>query len=365
LSEEDMIKAGVLNMQKCVETIDETFKLLGKGDYLMGGPRENEHGLMIWFPEEKRFANMPIAGPDRRFLAMISYLGGKFNVCGEKWYGSNIENPKKRGLPRSILIVVLNDPISSKPLAFMSANLISAMRTGAVPGVAAKYLANQDSKVAGIIGCGVISKTCLMAIVETHKDLKEIKVYDIFQEKAKSFCKEMSQMLSLNVYPVDSLEKAIVGTDIISVAAAGKKHPFIKTEWLKEGSLLTLTGVADLSDDCYMNNKIVADNWKMHLAWLTESKEHPKGVESIVDWAMSGKLLKLIDDGRKKQEDILSLGDIVSGKVQGRKDKKEKIIFISGGMSVEDIAWGYTIYKKALKEGIGKELALWNKPYWF
>ena len=52
LSEEDMIQAGVLDMKKCVKVIDEMFKVVGKGDYLMGGPNENEHGIMLWFPEE-------------------------------------------------------------------------------------------------------------------------------------------------------------------------------------------------------------------------------------------------------------------------------------------------------------------------
>jgi ornithine cyclodeaminase len=365
LSEEDMKKAGVLNISKCVEVIDETFKLLGKGDYLMGGPRENEHGIMIWFPEKKRFPNMPVAGPDRRFMAMVAYLGGKFNICGEKWYGSNIENPRKRRLPRSILTVILNDPVTAEPLAFMSANLVSAMRTGAVPGVAAKYLAKDGAENVGVIGCGVINKACLMAIAETQKDLKEVKVFDIVREKAEAFCDEMSKKLNLQIYPVNSLKESVVEADIISVAAAGEKKVAIKTEWLKEGSLLTLTGTADLTDECYIQNKVVVDNWKMHKAWLSEGKEHPKGIESITSWAPSGQLLKLVNNGRKDEADIDSLGDVALGKAKGRKDNKEKVIFITGGMPVEDIAWAYTIYEEAKKKKIGQELTLWEEPHWF
>ena len=51
LDEENMIKAGVLDMKRCVEVIDEVFVLLGKGDYLMGGPGNNEHGQKIFFPK--------------------------------------------------------------------------------------------------------------------------------------------------------------------------------------------------------------------------------------------------------------------------------------------------------------------------
>src|SRR5690625_1295101 len=158
VDEEDIIKAGVLNMKRCVEVIDETFKLVGKGDYLMGGPRENEHGIMLWFPEKTRTKRMPVAGPDRRFMSMISYLGGRFHVIGNKWYGSKSENRKLK-LPRSIHTMTFNDPDTSEPLVIKAGNLISAMRTGAVPGVAAKYLANKNAEVAGVIGTGVINRS--------------------------------------------------------------------------------------------------------------------------------------------------------------------------------------------------------------
>ena len=63
-------------------------------------------------------------------------------MAGMKWYGSNCEN-KASGLPRSILMMMLNDKDTGAPLALMSANLVSCYRTGAIPGVGAKYLARK------------------------------------------------------------------------------------------------------------------------------------------------------------------------------------------------------------------------------
>ena len=108
MSEPDCIAAGVLNTPKCVNNAEEVFKLLARGDYLMGGNNHNNHGMYIVFPEETPFPNMPVAGPDRRFVAMPAYLGGRFNICGQKWYGSNAAN-KSCGLPRSVLMVTLNN----------------------------------------------------------------------------------------------------------------------------------------------------------------------------------------------------------------------------------------------------------------
>ena len=75
---------------------------------------------------------MPKNADDRRFMAMPAYLGGRFDMAGVKWYGSNAEN-RKKGLPRSILMLTLNDKDTGAPLAYMSANILSAYRTGAVP----------------------------------------------------------------------------------------------------------------------------------------------------------------------------------------------------------------------------------------
>ena len=116
LNEEEMIQAGVLDSALCVDVLDEMFQLIGKGDYIMGGPKHNEHGIKIGFPDNPEFEGMPANGPDRRFMAMVAYLGGRFKVAGEKWYGSNIINPG-RGLPRSVLMVMMWTPASPSACA--------------------------------------------------------------------------------------------------------------------------------------------------------------------------------------------------------------------------------------------------------
>lgn len=364
LSERDMIEAGVLDVEGCVDVMEETFRLLGEGDYLMGGPLGNEHGHMLWFPEEKLGPNMPVKGPDRRFMAMIAYLGGRFNVIGEKWYGSNTTNPQ-RGLPRSILNVILNDPDTSEPLAFMSANLLSAMRTGAVPGVATKYLARSDAGVIGVIGGGVINKACLMAIAKEMNQVDKVVICDINMDKARDFAGEMSERLGCEVVPTTKVKGAVVEADVISVATSGPQKARIETEWLKEGTVVTLTGPADMDDEVFVDNPIVADNWKMHQAWRTEAEEHPKGVESITEWAPTGQLIKLTVDGAVDEDRIMNLGDIVKGDVNGRKEASDKIIFVTGGMPVEDVAWAYELLQRAEEKGIGQVLNLWEEPYWF
>ncbi len=73
MSEQDMVDAGVTDMHKCIEVMTEMFKLLGKGDYRMGSGNSNSHGIMMTFPKNPQFPNMPADGPDRRFMSMPAY----------------------------------------------------------------------------------------------------------------------------------------------------------------------------------------------------------------------------------------------------------------------------------------------------
>ena len=63
MSEPDCIAAGVLDAGMCVDNAEEVFRLLAKGDYLMGGAGRNSHGLPLVFPETSPFPAMPLAGP--------------------------------------------------------------------------------------------------------------------------------------------------------------------------------------------------------------------------------------------------------------------------------------------------------------
>jgi len=364
LSEPDMIKAGVLDVKHCAEVMDETFHLLGEGDFVMGGYNGSDHGCMLWYPKESPFPNMPLAGPDRRYMAMPAYVGGRYNVCGVKWYGSNVTNPKQRGLPRSILLVCLNDSVTGEPLAIMSANLLSAMRTGCVPGVATKYLAKKDAESVGVIGCGVISRACARGILVNMPNVKRMYLNDIVRASAESFAEELSKEFDVEMIITDNLKDAVVDSDVISVAAAGPVPVVIDKSWLKPGCLFTATGHAELSEECWEENQVIFDYWPMHHLWMEEGKMHPDGIESTRTWAPSYQMFKLLEEGKAHEEDLISLSDVVVGKVPARKSEDDKIIFISGGLPVEDVTWGYTLYEEAIKQGLGQELKLWDQAHW-
>lgn len=362
LSEPDLIETGVLDADKCINVCEEVFRILHEGDYLMGGPNHNEHGLVLVFPKETKFKNMPVAGPERRFISMPAYLGGRFNVCGEKWYGSNVKNPKERGLPRSVLNVTINDPETCEPIAYMSGNLISSMRTGCIPGVGVRYLANKDAETISVIGVGPIQKATMLAMKSEMKNLKKVVAMAAHLERAQGFAKWAKEELGLEGEAVETLEEATRKGDIISVAASPAKPLYFKDEWLKPGATMLLTSPIEADDDFWLKNKITFDNTKMHEAYYEEALELGDIKKACNGW---GRMYELME--QRRMTDLahsISLGDVVVDPSLGRKDPAVKEIFVTSGQVLFDVAWGYELYRQAKKKGIGQTLKLWDEPYW-
>ena len=363
LSEEDMIKAGVKDMASCVEVMEDLLITLYKGEYVMGGANHNSHGCMIMFPDDPQFEGMPKNADDRRFMAMPAYLGGRYQMAGMKWYGSNVDN-KKKGLPRSILMMMLNDKDTGAPLALMSANLVSAYRTGGIPGVGAKYLAKKDAKVVSIIGPGVMGKTSLAAFVSVCPQVDTVKIKGRSQRSMDAFVKfvkeELPQIKHIEI--CDTVEEAVRDSDIISFTTTVRddvsSFPYISGDWIKKGALISMPSAARFDDEFLAGCKLVVDNSKLYEAW---EEEYPYPTYPQVQ-IIGTKFTDLKHDGKIKAEDIIDITDIIEKRRPGRESDDEIIVYSVGGMPVEDIAWGGTVYRNAVKMGIGIKLPLWDKP---
>ncbi len=363
LSEEDMLEAGVADMDRCIASMEDMFSLLGKGDYRMGSKNSNSHGIMIDFPDNPPFPNMPKNGPDRRYMAMPAYLGGRFDIVGNKWYGSNKENCEK-GLPRSILTLMLNDKDTGAPVALMSANILSSMRTGAVPGVAAKYLAGKNAKVLGIIGPGVVNKSSAAAMLSACPSIDTLKICGrrrVTSENMEQYLRERYPQIR-RVEIVETHEEAVRDADVITIATSGAaQDPYIKAEWIKPGAFFNLPASIHFDDSFLQENRVrhVVDNWLMYESWKDEFG-YPlyKAIDEMACYYED-----MIHDGTLEPDRIIELGDIINGEIPARNDPDDIVLFTTGGMPVEDVAWGYDLYQTALEKGLGTKLTLWKEPH--
>ncbi|MFV0432361.1 MAG: tyramine oxidase subunit B [Leucobacter sp.] len=363
LDEPDMIAAGVTDMADCVDTMSEVLALFRAGDYRMAGPHNISHGAQLFFPDEELFPGMPVDGPDRRFMAMPAYLGGSFRVAGCKWYGSNIAN-RERGLPRSILMFTLSDKDTGAPLAIMSANLLSAYRTGAIPGVGARYLAREDAAVVGIVGPGPINRASFEAFMAVRPGISSVKVFGIAPADVERFIAWASERYPrvASFEAVDSAEAAVRGSDIVSIAvpspAGSANYPRVENAWVKPGAFVFCPSHLALDEALVQRARHVVDSRRIYEAWADEIPA--PAYETVGLWGVN--LVDRVRDGSLEASRFEDLGEIIPGLAPGRTSDDEVFIFGTGGMPVQDVGWAAKVYRNALERGIGTRLKLWDAP---
>jgi len=254
------------------------------------------------------------------------------------------DNLPKHGMPTIMASILLNDSQTGKPLALMEGAYITALRTGAASGVAAKYLARRDSNVVGVIGTGVQSRTQVWALTEVLEKITKVKAYDLLPGRAEPFSKDISTKHSLNVETVETSKECAQGSDVLVVATTSKT-PVFDGHWLKKGTHVSSIGVTgpegrELDDTTIKNAKIVVDTKE---GALTES----------------GDLIIPIRNGTISKDSVYAeLHEIVGGTKLGRASDDEITCWKAVGLATEDAAVARLVYDKAKKEGLGKEVDL-------
>jgi ornithine cyclodeaminase/alanine dehydrogenase len=274
--------------------------------------------------------------PDAFIHAMPAYLPD-LKAAGMKWVSGYPDNFKK-GLPYISGLLILNDPETGIPIAVMDCTWITAMRTGAVTAVAAKYLARPDASVIGIIGCGVQGRSNLEALAAALKKITTIKAFDTRPEVQKAYVEEMGKKFKFNVVGVGSPREVVEGSDVIvtAVPIAKDPQPVIEDSWLKPGALAAPVDLDTL--------------WKAEVMQKVD-KFCVDDTPQTLHFKSEGYLKSL-------PEIYADLGEIVAKKKPGRQNDKERIMSMNLGLALEDVAVATHIYQTALEKGIGRKLPL-------
>jgi len=265
---------------------------------------------------------------DGDFRAMPASLPG---AAGLKWVNVHPGN-LAQGVPTIMAVLIYNDPSTGYPLAIMDATDLTAYRTGATAAIAAVHLARKDSRTMGVVGAGRQAYTQILAHVEKfHFD--EIRVYDIYPQATRRLIK------SLPHHPLKpaTLEEA-VKTDILCTVTTARQ-PVVKKEWVLPGTHINAIGA-----DAGGKEELEPDVLKDAIVVVDDLRQASKAGEINVP----------ISKGLFKPEDVYAdLGDIITGRKQGRTDSKQITIFDSTGVAIEDIAVAKLLYELAKLKHIG------------
>jgi ornithine cyclodeaminase/alanine dehydrogenase-like protein (mu-crystallin family) len=334
LTLEDVINAGGKDIELASKDVLRGFELFSKGKIILP-------------PKTTLKQN----SQEESIEGLVNFLPSLINVDGEeiiscKMMGSMPSN-LNRGLPRATGLIVLFDASTKSPLCVMDAQVISAIRTGAVSLISAKKLARQDTEKVGLIGAGVNMRTQLLGVSKSLKNIKEVKVFSRGDSKYK-FSKEMNELTGLNIIPVNSVKEAVQEADLIITCIANSSKPALfKRDIKNEGVTIFNIGCYESHEDIVASSdKIISDFWEY-------SKHRGVQPHSI---AFSK---KLIEDSQ-----VINLGDILFNNVEGRENSSENIFFSPTGLGFEDGLVAWRVYKTALEKGIGKKIKLWDSTEW-
>lgn len=286
-----------------------------------------EHG-------EGRYENPPKPGvhplPDSFIHAMPGYLTG-LDLCGMKWVSGFFGNPRS-GLPSISGLIVLNDPQTGFPIAVMDAAYITAVRTAAISGVAARFLAREDAELLGIVGAGVQGRYNLITLARAVPGLQRARVFDTDSGALAHFCSAMPEHVGLRVEPASSARDALEGADLL-VTATGQLHSVeFSADWVCRGALVLPVHSAGWEPAIIREaDKFVVDDWQQ----FRSSLGGPDGFYGEMPTPHA------------------QLGEIVAGVKPGRERDDERIISFNYGMAIQDIGMASEVLRRARERGMG------------
>lgn len=316
----------LLPMKEAMSAVEEAFRQYALGEAIM--PLRT---------------TIRIAGYKGVNLAMPAYVGGDMDALGLKVVSVYGDNPEKYGLPAVLATVVLNDPRTGDLLAIVDGTWLTAMRTGAVSGVATCYLAREDVKTAAVFGAGVQARTQLMAVCEA-REIVTARVYDPVPEIQNRYCQEMSERLGIEVTPVSSPHAAVEGADVV-IAASSARTPLFDGEWLSPGTHVNGVGshspaARELDTTTILRSKLVVDQREAALA-------------------EAGDVIIPLNEGHVTADHIhAELGEVVAGLKEARANEDEITVFKSVGLAIQDVATATRVYQLAKEKGAGTTLSL-------
>ena len=286
--------------------------------------------------------------PPRTFMPLVDGSGAFGLMPGSaadpKVYGAKIislhEDNPAAGRPMIQGFVTLFDHNTGTPVAIIEGAEITAIRTAAASGLATRILAREDARTHGIFGTGVQAITHIEAIA-VARPITETLVWGRDPKKAGALAAEQSQKTGMKIRATSDPTEAAT-CDVVSTVT-GASEPVLLGSWIKPGTHINLVG-AHTPDTRESDSDLIA-----------AASIFTDFLESLFN--ESGDILTPLEEGRIDRESIRGeIGRIVSGQLDGRSSAEEITVYVSLGMTAQDLFAAHAVYEKALATGSGTDV---------
>ena len=274
----------------------------------------------------------PVKGGIVRITAaVLSYRG---------YYGVKISSTAVFGSNAGRMFCLYKEE-SGELCAIVQVFAMGALRTGAASGIATKYMANPEASTLGVVGSGRQARTQVEAIFAV-RPIRHVKVYSPTKVNREQFCRDIAEQFKVEAAAVDDAENAVRDSEIV-VSATTSEQPVVYGRWLRRGAHVNAIGAnyehrRELDRDAVLAAAVIA----------ADDVEQVRYESTDLGIA--------VKHGTMSWDRVVSLGDIVAGKIEGRKYVTDITLFKSLGVAIEDVALAARAYEKALAAGVGLTL---------
>jgi ornithine cyclodeaminase/alanine dehydrogenase len=273
-------------------------------------------------------------------LTMPALLKGS-GALGLKVVSVYGQNPTRYQMPTVLATILLQDQNTGAVVAVMDGGYLTAVRTGAVAGLAARLLARKDAKVHTIIGTGGMARAQIWAVA-CARNIEKLVMYSVDpMDKRKAFLESLKDLVTCPMVLAEDPAQAVGEADVITLMTSSST-PVLDGSWVKPGTHI---------------NGIGAHTAKIRELDTRTVQRASKVVCDLVDACKSeaGDLIIPADQGDWSWDRACSLGDLVTGKVPGRQEEAEITVFKSVGLAIQDISTAAYVYRKAVEKKAGTE----------
>ncbi len=317
-----------------VEIVREVFRLHGTRDTIL--PHE---AYLEWENPE---------GDRVRSLNMPGYVGGAFRSAGTKVINANPRNPL-RGQERASGLTMLFDDVSARIMCVMDAAYLSSVRTASVSALSVELLRGPRLQCIAVLGAGVLAHAHLDLLLSRWPEISRVLVFDLDQARTERLSAGIAARFDIPVESAASAEQAVRSADVV-VTATTATSGYVPFAWLPPGCVVVNVSLDDLLPDVMLNaDLLVVDDWELVRAdsrRLLGRMYRERTIIGPVDPACG-------DPCRRVDGEI---GDLVLGRMQGRRKNEDIVVVNPFGLSIEDVALATRVFQVAETEGLGKVL---------
>ena len=309
----------LLPMAECVDVMARTLAALARGEALL--PLRQ---VLMLPGGQGAFGAMPahLSSPPAVGIKVITVFPGNHGTAYDSHQGAVLLFETERG----------------RLLAVMDASSITAIRTAAVSGVATRALARADASTLALLGSGVQAATHLEAMALV-RPLRRVRVWSRDPAHVARFVEAARGRHSFEIESAPSARAAVTDADVVCTVTASRE-PVLEGAWLRAGTHVNAVG-ASLRSARELDSAAVA-----------RARVFVDRHESAANEA--GDLLIARAEGAIGDDHVQGeLGEVLLGRVEGRRTEAEITMFKSLGLAVEDVASAHHIHARAQAAGVG------------